>query len=103
MSIEYTQMIKNYLFRDFHVQVDGEQRFLPSYDIAQSWRRLSTKDNVKIYKHDYLLLYHELYEISLLIQYQDWIQVDAHEAANLKYNYQAAADQFYLSQGIKVR
>jgi hypothetical protein len=103
MSIEYTQMIKNYLFRDFHVQPDQTERFLPAYDIAQSWKRLSSRDGRGILPHDIILLNHELLEIKILIENPGWLQVKAHDYASLTYNYQAASDQYYASIGVKVK
>jgi hypothetical protein len=103
MSIEYTQMIKNYIFNDYHIQVNGTERFLPSYDIAQSWKRLSTKSGNNILLHDNILLYHELTEIKALLNNPNWLQVQAHVYANGFYNYQVASDQYYTSIGVKVR
>ena len=58
--------IKNYLFYDKH-EIEGEfRRFDPSFEIAQSWTRLSGDDPAKILPHDMDLLKHELYEMRLI-------------------------------------
>lgn len=102
MSIEYTQMIKNYLFRDFHIQFNGTERFLPVYDIAQSWKRLSSKSGHEILHHDLVLLNHELLEIKLLINTPNLLQIQAHALANRDWNYQEASNAYYKSIGVKI-
>lgn len=75
------------------------RRFFPSYDIDESWRRLSETKPDNILKHDIMLLCHELTEIMLLLRNPGYIQKFAHDLANEKYNYQLASDEYYRKLG----
>lgn len=100
-SIEQVQAIKNYLFKDFHY-LRGKtlvSRFDPSYEIAESWRRLSEKSGKHIQKHDILLLYHELYEIELLLANPKMSQSTAHMEASRKYPYDRVSEEYYKRRG----
>lgn len=55
-----------------------------------------------IQKHDLTLLYHELYEIRLLLSDNNLHQAAAHEQAQEKYNYNLEARQFYARHGFIV-
>jgi hypothetical protein len=94
-SIEQITIVKNYIFYDSHVLTSGYSRFLPSYEMAQSWLRLSAKTSSNIQMHDILLLYHELYEIELIISNSRYTQSHAHSLAEQKYNYSKACKEFY--------
>ena len=72
--------------------------FEPSYDIAESWRRLSEKSGRNIKHHDIILLYHELLEIQILLQGR-CTQKEAHELASKQYNYHLLSDIYYRSIG----
>lgn len=102
-SIEQVQIIKNYIFNDSHnINVNGRymyRRFFPSYDIAESWKRLSETKPDNILKHDIMLLCHELTEIMILLKNPGYIQKFAHDLANEKYNYQLASDEYYRRLG----
>lgn len=98
-SIEQAQIIKNYIFKDWHMINDKLMRFSPSYEMAESWRRLSQRKGAIIYEHDILLLWHELTEIDLLIRNSNWTQQKAHTVASSTYNYKEASDKFYKSRG----
>ena len=71
--------------------------------MAESWRRLSEKSGRGIRPHDILLINHELLEIRTLIDNSGISQMKAHSLANKIYNYQKAADAYYISIGVKVR
>lgn len=63
MILESIKQIKNYLFYDNHNLADNEyKQFDPSFYIAQSWNRLSSKNKNDIDSHDLLLIKHEIYE-----------------------------------------
>ena len=70
--------------------------------MAESWRRLYEKSGRSIKPHDILLINHELLEIRTLIDNSGISQMKAHSLANKVYNYQKAADAYYISIGIKV-
>lgn len=94
-SIEQVQIIKNYIFYDSHELSMGYSRFNPSFEMTQSWLRLSEKNGNNIQSHDVTLLYHELYEIQLLLSKNKCSQSRAHMIAEKKYNYSQACKQFY--------
>ena len=102
-TIEQIQLVKYYVFFEKHYNRRNKfVPFEPSYDMAESWRRLSEKSGKNIKPHDILLLKHELLEIAILTQC-NISQMEAHEIANRKYNYQQAADAYYMSLGIGVK
>ena len=102
-TIEQIQLVKYYVFFEKHYNSDNEfERFTPSYDMAESWRRLSEKSGKNIKPHDILLLKHELLEIAILAQ-NNMSQMNAHAMANKTYNYQQASDAYYMSLGIGVK
>ena len=96
-TIEQVQIIKNYLFKDKHYLKGSTltSRFDPTFEIAESWRRLSEKGGKNIKSHDVLLLHHELYEIMLLLTDKNMSQNRAHILATDKYNYQLESEKFY--------
>lgn len=100
-SIEQVQTIKNYLFKDFHYLNNSTMvsRFDPTYEIAESWRRLSEKSGKHIEKHDILLLYHELYELQLLLSSPEMSQNFAHKLASVKYPYDTESEKYYRMRG----
>ena len=105
-SLEQIQMVKYYVFYAKHLNIVGELvRFTPSYDMAESWRRLSAKNPKQgtIKQHDILLLQHESLEMQILISNNQVTQMQAHTMANCTYNYQQASDNFYIQLGIRVR
>lgn len=105
-SLEQIQMVKYYVFYEKHLNMVGDfERFTPSYDMAESWRRLSVKHPKQgtIKTHDILLIQHELLEMQILISNSSITQMQAHNIANRTYNYQQASDNFYIQLGIRVR
>ncbi len=94
-TIEQTQAVKAYLFYSSHLLRMGYARFAPCFEIAQSWLRLSEKTDKNIQYHDRLLLYHELYEMDLLLNNTMLSQSEAHDIAQSKYNYLEASKAFY--------
>lgn len=105
-SLEQIQMVKYYVFYAKHMnRMCNFERFTPSYDMAESWRRLSTKHPKQgtIKQHDMILIQHELLEMQLLISNNNITQMQAHAMANHTFNYQQASDNFYIQLGIRVR
>lgn len=100
-SIEQVQVVKNYLFKDFHY-LRGEtmvSRFDESYEIAESWKRLSEKDGRHIQYHDTLLIPHELCEIQLLLANSKMSQNVAHRYASNMYPYDIESEKYYRMRG----
>lgn len=87
-SIEFVQKVKNHLFMTKH-DLGGSslEYFYPDYDIAQSWQRLMLSVEA-IKPEDLLLLQHEFLEQHYMSL--GMTQREAHEKANLTYNYQLA-------------
>ena len=63
----------------------------PSYEIAQSWQRLS--EGKRIQKHDLTLLKHEIMEHDLM--QQGYSQAEAHIITSKEYNYSAESEEYY--------
>ncbi|MFL0250893.1 hypothetical protein ACJDT4_10710 [Clostridium neuense] len=59
MSEQQIQRIKDHVFSDEHILLDGVGQFNPDYDIAQAWNRLS---DGSYNQSDINLLNHELFE-----------------------------------------
>ena len=59
---EQVLKVKNYLFIETHCLGERVCRFDPSFEIAESWQRLSDHNQV-IQEHDKLLIPHELIEM----------------------------------------
>jgi hypothetical protein len=92
-SEKQIEEIKSYLFIDKHYLGRGKnERFDPSFEIAQSWNRLM-KGNFE--KHDLTLIKHEIYERKLIEQ--GMTQDEAHINVSKKYNYQKEAEEYYDS------
>lgn len=100
-SIEQVQAVKYYVFFSKHYLGGNtmSQRFYPSYEMAESWRRLSENGGRHIEQHDVMLIKHELYEMHLLILNPRMSQHTAHELATQKYPYARMADEYYNKRG----
>lgn len=100
-SIEQVQIVKNYLFKDYHYLHGSTMvsRFDESFEIAESWRRLAERGGRYIQYHDTLLIPHELYEIHLLIMNTGMSQNTAHKQASLVYPYDAESERYYRERG----
>ena len=94
-SIHQIRTVKNYAFMDEHELVDGFGRFDPSFEMAQSWQRLMSRNKNDIQPHDLLMIEHELYESALVSQGYD--QDTAHRIASKKYDYTTASENYYKS------
>lgn len=92
-SIHQIRTVKNYAFMDEHELANGTRRFAPSFEMAQSWQRLMSKNKSDIQPHDIILIKHELYESALVAQGYD--QDTAHRMASKKYDYTTASNQYY--------
>lgn len=84
--------VKNYLFLETHILETGIKRFDPSFEIAESWQRLSDMQPY-VQPHDLLLIKHELMEMELITK--GISQADAHRQTCLKYNYPKETNLFY--------
>lgn len=100
-SLEQVSLVKSYLFSSQHYlsSCDKFKRFDPSYEIAQSWRRLMNKKGQGIQRHDMLLIPHELLEISFIVK-SKMSQQEAHELASKTYAYDLASKMYYNSMGL---
>ena len=81
--------VKQFLFIDEQQLDDGKRRFDPSFDIAQSWQRLTEG---KHEPHDILLIKHELCEKQLMLDGMS--QAEAHIKATRKYNYKRGVVEY---------
>ena len=88
LSQSDVEKIYNHIFINEYDLEDGRKRFDPSYDIAESWRRLSEIGGKNIQHHDRVMLRHELMEHDLMAKGMKYDE--AHELTNKSYNYQKA-------------
>ena len=88
LSQSDVEKIYNHIFINEYDLEDGRKRFDPSYDMAESWRRLSEIDGKNIQHHDRVMLRHELMEHDLMAKGMKYDE--AHELTNKSYNYQKA-------------
>ena len=82
------EKIYNHIFINEYDLEDGRKRFDPSYDMAESWRRLSEIGGKNVQPHDLVMLNHELMEHDLMAKGMKYDE--AHELTNKTYNYQKA-------------
>lgn len=100
-TYEQVSLINGYIFYNKHVLMGTcVDRFFPSYEMAESWRRLASKNGKGIQNHDVLMLYHELLEIQLITQ--GYSQSEAHELASKKYDYSSASNDYYRKLGFNI-
>lgn len=88
LSQSDVEKIYNHIFINEYDLEDGRKRFDPSYDMAESWRRLSEIGGKNIQPHDLVMLDHELMEHDLMANGMRYDE--AHELTNKNYNYQKA-------------
>lgn len=84
--------VKNFLFEETHILSDGIRRFDPSFEIAETWQRLSDMQKY-IQPHDLLLIPHEIMEMDLINK--GLSQTEAHERTSEKYDYPGESNKFY--------
>ncbi len=82
------EKILNHIFFNMYDLEGGRKRFDPSYDMAESWRRLSEVGGKNVQPHDLVMLHHELMEYGYMSEGMSYGK--AHELTNQKYNYQKA-------------
>jgi hypothetical protein len=91
ISAEYISKMYDHLFVNEYDLDKGHVKFDTDYDIAESVQRL--RDGKNIQEHDLILVYHEAMEYDLMnndgLGYEE-----AHEMANVAFNYQKALEQW---------
>ena len=91
-SKQEIETVKRYVFLEKHdLGGEEEELFFPSYEMAESWRRLI--DGKEIQNHDITLLKHELMERGLVEK--GLSQDEAHRITSKKYNYGREAEAYY--------
>ncbi|WP_066914377.1 hypothetical protein [Streptococcus sp. DD12] len=75
----------NHIFFNEHDLEGGPKRFDPSYDMAESWRRLSEVGGQHVQRHDLVMLHHELMEYNFMKKGMNYNE--AHKLTNQKYDY----------------
>lgn len=99
-TFEQVSLIKMYIFFAKHNICGNTRRFDPSYEMAESWRRLSSKRKSEVQPHDITLLKHELLEIKYVTS--GLSQEDAHNMAQSRYNYRDESKMFYRKFGFNI-
>lgn len=101
LSIEQIQAIKYYVFYSKHFLEEHGNfpvRFTVDYEIAESWKRL-TQGEKHIKQLDIIFLFHELRELTLLLSNSKMSQKEAHNTANIDYNYSLEVRKHRVSCG----
>lgn len=95
LPIEVVSAIKSHMFYTYHVLDTGFKRFDPSYEMVESWRRLSDKNKKSaIQPHDITMLKHELCEMQYILS-KGCSYDEAHEYTSKRFNYSAESDAYY--------
>lgn len=88
MSAAESRQAFRHLIVEEHDLAGGRRHFDPDYQMAETMRRLF--DGEELHPHDVMMFKHELLESQYMAQGMG--QQAAHDAANLRYNYQDALD-----------
>ena len=97
MNEKSISKIFDHIFIEKH-EIYGElKNFDPSYDMAESFRRLYEGKN--ILPHDLILLKHERLELELMRRY-GYSQSEAHILASTKYNYTEMLMKYEKERGL---
>ena len=91
MRKESVGKIYDHVFIKEHKLLEGIKRFMPDYDMAQSFQRLF--DGKEIFEHDLIMLKHERLECELMERY-GYDFAKAHEITERKYNYSKALKEW---------
>lgn len=86
-----------HVFLEKHNLSDGYGRFKPDYDMAESFRRLRTNDNIQ--PHDIILLLHEDLEADIMRKNPGMPYEEAHALAEKTYNYSEALKEWLRKGG----
>jgi len=98
-SVDRETVEKTYkhIFEDKHDLDKGYDYFDTDYDMAESFRRLRTNDNIQA--HDIILLRHEALEYDIMQANPTMPYIQAHELAEQTYNYKAALMDWHKKRG----
>ena len=92
-SEEEIDIVFSHIFELDHLFEDGTiHKFFPDYDMAQSWFRL--RDGKTIYKHDLILLHHELEEAKIMGKGTNIAYEPVHRKVEEKFNYAHALKKY---------
>lgn len=83
-SVEQLEEIRQHVFIREHPRSGGVYRFIPDYDQAEVWQRLTLNDNIR--KSDITFLNHELLELTIMKEIGCSYE-EAHAKANTVYNW----------------
>lgn len=86
------------MFLNKHELIAGYERFFPDLAMAQSWLRLAEAHGKNILPMDTLMLKHELFEINLLLTNSKMSPAQAHEIAEVKFNYSLEVEKHYRAR-----
>ena len=96
LSEHGVEKVFNHIFIEKHQLDDGFRRFDPSYEMAESFRRLSEGNDIQ--EHDRILIKHEWLELGLMKRY-GYDYSTAHRITERKYNYDAALTKWLKERG----
>ena len=87
----------SHVFTEKHNLEEGYRFFDPDYDMAESFRRLRTNDNIQ--PHDVILLQHEALENQIMQENPSMSYNDAHKLAEQSFNYRKALSDWLKENG----
>lgn len=94
---ETAEKAYKHIFEDKHDLDKGFGFFDPDYDMAESFRRLRSNDDIQ--EHDIIMLRHEALEHDIMQENPDMTYDEAHEMAAKTYNYKKALDAWKKKEG----
>lgn len=95
--ISEIEQIFDHIFIKEHELHDGRKRFDPSYEMAESWRRLSESHSKNIQAHDLMMLKHEFLESRYMQEGLSYIE--AHNETDKLFNYYQSLKQWQQERG----
>lgn len=99
-SVSDVSKIFAHVFELEHLFADGSiHKFVPDYDMAQSWIRLREGKNIQ--PHDMILLQHELMEAEIMGTDTTIPYDPVHDEVSKKYNYKAALIKYLKDNGLE--
>ena len=98
-SEQEIELVFSHVFELEHLFEDGTiHKFVPDYDMAQSWIRL--REGKKIYDHDIILLHHELEEAKIMGKGTSIAYDSVHREVEKKYNYAIALRKYLIENDL---
>jgi SPP1 gp7 family putative phage head morphogenesis protein len=100
MPVKDIDKVFAHIFELEHLFDDGSiHKFIPDYDMAQSWIRLREGENIQ--EHDRILLQHELMEANIMGTGTTIVYDTVHDEVEKSYNYVAALRKYLKENNLE--